>query len=705
MLHSVLSDDLGDLHRAVSRFSSRWQNVLDTDDQQALRQVAPLLTRIASKLEDGQSTAFLSDEAATNTENEAYCEDHDHAAATAPTIEAEYEETSMAPAGQMGSSAKIIPDDSSKDLTKLAPSQRGRPPYFFNPEDPKKVTWDITMQLFLLYNIVVIPLRMCWDINVGLDEPVFIWDSIVDWCFVIDIAFNFRTGVIMEGKVIYEQNAIARDYFKLWFWIDFVSSIPIDFFMTITGAASVKHVKMLRMFRLVKIAKILRILKMQKVFTALLDQYPIPSYPVNLLFLVVVVLYTTHLLTCFNWALARAAQDEAGNWNLDIQTWAKQYPYWNDQYTDFTVSTQNFDEQYTVSFYWAITTISTVGYGDVLPTNHSERTWTIIVMLVGSAIFAYIVGNISDVVMSKNAASQLSSEKLTAISEYMTKHNVPNVLRIRIRRFLRQLWEEKTVFDEDGILTDLSTKLKTQLLVHVHEHTLRTLHLFNRTFTKDSDRGWDMARELIRHMKPQTIPRGDVILREGDLGQEMWFIMKGEVKVLASVKGVLQEKAGVSGLKGVLSQWKGLGMAKMSRRTSSNHNKYNHRDGHAETGDEILENSTDYISLNTLEKGDHFGEIACLSKAELEGAPDFYYCHRRAATCVSLCLCAMETIDKEPLCEAIRNHEHLRTNLADLAKERILKIETERRSRNTQDVPPQPHSPKLSALDDMDLQA
>lgn len=43
--------------------------------------------------------------------------------------------------------------------------------------------------------------------------------------------------------------------------------------------------------------------------------------------------------------------------------------------------------RYLTSMYWTITTITTVGYGDLSATNNIERIFCIIVMLAGVILF------------------------------------------------------------------------------------------------------------------------------------------------------------------------------------------------------------------------------------------------------------------------------------------------------------------------------
>lgn len=55
-----------------------------------------------------------------------------------------------------------------------------------------------------------------------------------------------------------------------------------------------------------------------------------------------------------------------------------------------------------ISFYFALTTLSTVGYGDFYPVSNLERTLAIIIMVSGVGFFSYIMGNFIDIVTNLN---------------------------------------------------------------------------------------------------------------------------------------------------------------------------------------------------------------------------------------------------------------------------------------------------------------
>ena len=38
--------------------------------------------------------------------------------------------------------------------------------------------------------------------------------------------------------------------------------------------------------------------------------------------------------------------------------------------------------------------MTTVGYGDITPTNFGERIYTIVIMFVGATLFGYVIGSL-----------------------------------------------------------------------------------------------------------------------------------------------------------------------------------------------------------------------------------------------------------------------------------------------------------------------
>jgi hypothetical protein len=56
--------------------------------------------------------------------------------------------------------------------------------------------------------------------------------------------------------------------------------------------------------------------------------------------------------------------------------------------------------QLTISCYYALTTLSTVGYGDFYPVSNIERVVAVIIMLLGVAFFSYIMGKFIEIIIN-----------------------------------------------------------------------------------------------------------------------------------------------------------------------------------------------------------------------------------------------------------------------------------------------------------------
>jgi hypothetical protein len=51
-----------------------------------------------------------------------------------------------------------------------------------------------------------------------------------------------------------------------------------------------------------------------------------------------------------------------------------------------------------VSVYFMMTTLTTVGYGDFLPTNVPEYAMICIIMLLGTGVFAFVMGSVNSLI-------------------------------------------------------------------------------------------------------------------------------------------------------------------------------------------------------------------------------------------------------------------------------------------------------------------
>ena len=59
-------------------------------------------------------------------------------------------------------------------------------------------------------------------------------------------------------------------------------------------------------------------------------------------------------------------------------------------------------EKYITSLYWALTTTTTVGYGDISPSTRNERIYAMFGMILACGVFAFIIGSIETILKDQS---------------------------------------------------------------------------------------------------------------------------------------------------------------------------------------------------------------------------------------------------------------------------------------------------------------
>lgn len=89
---------------------------------------------------------------------------------------------------------------------------------------------------------------------------------------------------------------------------------------------------------------------------------------------------------------------------------------------------------YLHSFYFVLTTMSTVGYGDIGPKRTGEVFFAMFVQFLGCALFGYVVGLMGTEISGLDSHERPVNEKIDFLEALMDKHKVNKEVRNRVRR-------------------------------------------------------------------------------------------------------------------------------------------------------------------------------------------------------------------------------------------------------------------------------
>ena len=199
---------------------------------------------------------------------------------------------------------------------------------------------------------------MTFGVILTLGDPAGIIAFAIDLWLLIDICVNFRTAYVDKYDhlhIITSPKAIAKRYVRSWFFLDLISSLPLEFIIPIFLGQAVddddrtlsEFFKILRVFRLLRGLKMLRVLRIFKLFKGYGRYFFVRETAMFLKVLrcLAAMLITAHYFACF-WYLVGYHTQQKGK-----VSWIEVI---DDDASNFT--------KYSYSWYWSIVTLYVYSY-------------------------------------------------------------------------------------------------------------------------------------------------------------------------------------------------------------------------------------------------------------------------------------------------------------------------------------------------------
>ena len=243
--------------------------------------------------------------------------------------------------------------------------------------------WNVFLCFSIVFQVFSITIELFFDANwkagtLGLLGNLDLFFKII---FIIDIFIRFNTGYFQSGEVVTNRRRILMAYIKSHFFIDVISGFclfstfsPLTEISQNVSAISISAnnaLKLLFLLNLVHLNKILEAFRELVLHNQKLEGFMLLA---KLMF---EILFIAHVFACL-WNYCAVVNE---NSNEGILTW-KDKIEWNRPSFQWY-------HHYTVSLYWSLATMITVGYGDVSSNNTYEQVVAISAMIIGGGFFAY----------------------------------------------------------------------------------------------------------------------------------------------------------------------------------------------------------------------------------------------------------------------------------------------------------------------------
>eukprot|EP00520_Triparma_pacifica_P017623 CAMPEP_0118633512 /NCGR_PEP_ID=MMETSP0785-20121206/1037_1 /TAXON_ID=91992 /ORGANISM="Bolidomonas pacifica, Strain CCMP 1866" /LENGTH=1378 /DNA_ID=CAMNT_0006524393 /DNA_START=171 /DNA_END=4304 /DNA_ORIENTATION=+ len=417
-----------------------------------------------------------------------------------------------------------------KDETPMDLLRRG----IIDPNMPIKVKWDMFVGVLIVFSVIVVPFRLGFDVPATPTSTA--QDIVIDTIFWLDLVTTFRCAFedVENDILVTVPKEIYANYFKTWFFIDFFSVFPIaeivEYFMkkssvsvvgvgnetAIDGAgggdSGLESLALLKVVRLIRLLKLVRLLKLGSYLEKIEEEFNINPAAFELIKLLITVTFIAHMFGCFWFFTSVQTTDPADAWYADVD------------------DTLDIQDKYIASLYWAFTTMTTVGYGDITANSVSEKWYAVVIMMLGATVFGYILANIATLMGQLNARDSRVNESITAVAEYLSEKNISVGLQKNIKTHIRFSLSCKSVFDEYSIMKKLPTTLARKLFYHNHRDTLKTICLF------DHLKSTGVIMYVFNMLSPAQFADGHEIFKENSIPNDVFFVTNGRAEVVKSVR-------------------------------------------------------------------------------------------------------------------------------------------------------------------------
>ncbi|XP_041809287.1 potassium voltage-gated channel subfamily H member 5 [Chelmon rostratus] len=386
-----------------------------------------------------------------------------------------------------------------------------------------KTTWDWVILILTFYTAIMVP----YNVSFKTKQNNIVWlvlDSVVDVIFLVDIVLNFHTTFVGPGgEVISDPKLIRMNYLKTWFVIDLLSCLPYD----IINAFENVDEGISSLFSSLKVVRLLRLGRVARK----LDHYL--EYGAAVLVLLVCVFgLVAHWLACIWYSIGDyEVIDEATN-TIKMDSWLYQLaisigsPYrYNTSGSGQWEGGPGKDSLYITSLYFTMTSLTTIGFGNIAPTTDGEKIFSVAMMMVGSLLYATIFGNVTTIFQQMYANTNRYHEMLNNVRDFLKLYQVPKGLSERVMDYIVSTWSMSKGIDTEKVLSICPKDMRADICVHLNRK------VFNEhpAFRLASD---GCLRSLAVEFQTTHCAPGDLIFHAGESVDTLCFVVSGSLEVI-----------------------------------------------------------------------------------------------------------------------------------------------------------------------------
>lgn len=181
--------------------------------------------------------------------------------------------------------------------------------------------------------------------------------------------------------------------------------------------------------------------------------------------------------------------------------------------------------RYITALYFTLSSLTSVGFGNVSPNTDAEKIFSVCVMIIGALMYASIFGNLTAIIQRLYSRASRFHRDLRVIEDFVRFYKIPKATKEELDEYFRHEWAYTKGVDMETVLNRFPESLQADVCLHLHRNLFTECGVF-----KTASEGCLRALALrfkIRHYLP-----GHFIIKQGDEVKRLYFIAKGNIEVV-----------------------------------------------------------------------------------------------------------------------------------------------------------------------------